>query len=140
MKKYLLDTNVISELRKARPHGAVLSWYDELRPEQIYVCAATFGELQAGVEKTREQDLQKADELERWIDELSTSSQTLDLDIACLREWGRMKHRKPDQIMEDAMIAATARVHDMVVATRNEGDFKHFDVEILNPFKHPKNA
>jgi len=138
MKRYLLDTNVVSELRKRQPHGAVLAWYRSLRYEQLFVCAATFGELQAGVEKTREQDPQKANELERWIDEMANNSQSLTMDIACFREWGRLRHHKPNQILEDALIAATARTHNLVVATRNEADFKHFDVEIFNPFKFPK--
>jgi len=138
MTKYLLDTNVVSELRKQRPHGAVLAWYRSVGADQLFVCAATFGELQAGVEKTRQQDPQKAQEIESWIEEISQHSQSLFMDVACFREWGRLKHRKPDQILEDALIAATARVHDLTVATRDEADFKDFDVEIFNPFKFPR--
>jgi hypothetical protein len=138
MKRYIIDTNVISEFRKRYPHGAVASWYRALRPDQSFLCASTIGELQAGVEKTRAQDLQKAQEIERWIDELCENTQILPMDSECFREWGRLMHRKPDQILQDALIAATARVHNLVVATRNEVDFKHFDVEIFNPFKLPK--
>jgi toxin FitB len=95
----------------------------------------TIGELQAGIELTRQQDPSKANEIELWADQLAASYQILPMDTACFREWGRLMHRAPDERAEDAMIAATARVHDFVVATRNEGDFKQFRVRIVNPFK-----
>lgn len=138
MKKYLLDTNIVSELRKNRPHGAVVAWLASLTDDQQFICAATIGELQKGVEKTRQQDSGKAADLEKWIDVLCRTSQVIIMDAICFREWGRLMHRKPDQIIEDALIAATARVHNLTVATRDEADFKHFDVAIFNPFKFPK--
>lgn len=138
MKKYLLDTNVVSELRKRKPHGAVLAWLASLADDQQFICAATVGELQKGVEKTRQQDPPKAAELEKWIDILSQTSQIIAMDATCFREWGRLMHRKPDQILEDALIAATARVHNLIVATRDEADFKYFGVDVFNPFKFPK--
>jgi predicted nucleic acid-binding protein len=93
------------------------------------------GELQAGIERTRRQDLSKASEIESWADQLAVSYQILPMDTRCFREWGRIMDRKPDRLLEDAMIAATARVHQLIVATRNEADFKQLDVRILNPFK-----
>ena len=135
MNKYFLDTNVVSELRKMRPHGAVIEWLRRQKEEQLYVSAVTIGELQAGVEKTRRQDAAKADEIEHWVDQLADSSQVLPMDTPCFREWGRMMDRKPDHLLEDAMIAATAKVHDLVVATRNEADFKLLGVAVVNPFK-----
>jgi toxin FitB len=93
------------------------------------------GELQAGIEPTRHQDPSKASEFERWADQLAASYQILPMDTPCFREWGRIMDRKPDQLLEDAMIAATARVHRLIVATRNERDFRHFEVPILNRFK-----
>lgn len=138
MKRYLLDINVISELRKPKPHGAVVAWFAHLRDDQHFVCAVTVGELQKGVEKTRQQNPQKANELESWIERICQTARVVSLDSNCFREWGRLMHRKPDQLIEDALIAATARVHGLVVATRDEADFKHFDVEVFNPFKLPK--
>ena len=135
MSGYLLDTNVVSELRKPRPHGAVVAWVKYQQEEQLFLSAVTMGELQAGIERTRRQDPAKASELELWADQLATSYQILPMDATCFREWGRIIDRKPDELFEDAMIAATARMHHLIVATRNEGDFKRLDVRILNPFK-----
>lgn len=135
MNKYLLDTNVISELRKPRPHGAVVAWLSDQEDEQLFLSAVTTGELQAGIERARRQDPAKAAEIENWLDQLAGSYQILPMDTACFREWGRLMDQKPDHLLEDAMIAATARVHRLVVATRNEQDFRQLDVRILNPFK-----
>ncbi len=135
MNQYLLDTNVVSELRKPRPHGAVVAWFRDQDEPQLFVSAVTLGELQAGIERTRHQDASKASEIEKWLDQLAASYQILPMDERCFREWGRIMDRKPDELMEDAMIAATARVHRLTVATRNEGDFRQLDVRIFNPFK-----
>lgn len=135
MNKYLLDTNVISELRKPRPHGAVVAWLSDQEDEQLFLSAVTMGELQAGIERARRQDPAKAAEIENWLDQLAGSYQILPMDTACFREWGRLMDQKPDHLLEDAMIAATARVHRLTVATRNEQDFRQLDVRILNPFK-----
>ena len=135
MNKYLLDTNVVSELRKPRPHGAVVAWLNDQEDEQLFLSAVTMGELQAGIERTKHQDPSKASEIEGWVDQLAASYQILPMDTPCFREWGCIMDRKPDQLLEDAMIAATARVHRLIVATRNERDFKQLDVRILNPFR-----
>ena len=135
MNRYLLDTNVVSELRKARPHAGVVAWLSAQEEEQLFLSAVTIGELQAGIERTRGQDPSKASEIEFWVDRVAASYQILPMDTLCFREWGRIMGRKPDRLLEDAMIAATARVHHLIVATRNEGDFRQLDVRILNPFK-----
>jgi predicted nucleic acid-binding protein len=93
------------------------------------------GELQAGIELTRRQDPEKAMEIERWVDQLEASYQILPMDTASFREWGRLMHGKSDDLVEDGMIAATARKHDLIVATRNEDDFKQLNVQVFNPFK-----
>ena len=135
MNQYLLDTNVISELRKTRPHGAVVGWIRATEERKLLLSAVTLGELQAGIERARHQDPAKASEIERWIDQLPASYQVLPMDTACFREWGRIMHNQPADFLEDAMIAATARVHRLIVATRNERDFKQLDVRTFNPFK-----
>ena len=135
MNRYLLDTNVVSELRKPRSHGAVVAWVNDQQDEQLFLSAVTPGELQAGIERTRRQYPVKASEIELWADQVASSFQVLPMDAICFREWGRIIDRKPDELLEDGMIAATARVHHLIVATRNEADFKRLDVRILNPFK-----
>lgn len=135
MNKYLLDTNIVSELRKPRPHGGVTSWIRSLQEEQIFLSAVTLGELQVGIERTRRHDKEKAGEIEAWVDQLAESHQILPMDSRCFREWARLMAGRPDGIIEDAMIAATARVHALVVATRNQRDFRNLAVEFVNPFK-----
>ncbi len=93
------------------------------------------GEMQAGVELTRRQDVLKAAEIESWIDRLAAAVQVLPLDTTSAREWGRIMDGVPKQLLEDGMIAATARVHGLIVATRNQRHFRHFDVRLVNPFE-----
>ncbi len=135
MTRYLLDTNVISELRKFRPHGAVVAWLQALQIEQILISAVTLGELQAGVELTRRQDPGKAREIEAWLNSVEMSFAVVPMDAACFRECSRLMAGRSGALREDAMIAATARVHGLTVATRNEKDFKLLGVRITNPFK-----
>lgn len=131
---YLLDTNVVSELRKARPHGAVVRWIEAVADAELHISAVTIGEIQAGIEITRSQDEPKARELEQWLGEVAATFNVLPMDAAAFREWARLMHRASDTLYEDAMIAATARVHALVVVTRNVADFKGFGVEVVNPF------
>jgi toxin FitB len=135
MTRYLLDTNVVSELRKNKPHGAVVAWFSSLQEDQIYLSAVTMGELQAGIELTRQQDAQKARAIEAWVDQLEATFRVLPVDGNCFREWARLMHGKSDHLIEDGLIAATARVHQLTVATRNERDFKLLTSPVLNPFK-----
>ena len=132
---YLLDTNVVSELRKPKPHGAVLAWFGGLDDTQLHLSAVTLGEIQAGVEVTREQDEAKASEIEAWLEMVAASYNVLAMDAAAFRTWAVLMHRKSDAVIEDAMIAATAKVHGLTVVTRNVADFRSFGVPLLNPFK-----
>ena len=132
---FLLDTNVVSELRRPRPHGAVLDWIADVPAEQLFVSAVTVGEIQAGIEITREQDVTKAEELEVWLDKMLASYSVLPMDATTFREWARLMHRRADTITEDAMIAATAIVHRLTVATSNVRDFAQLGVDLQNPFE-----
>jgi len=132
---YLLDTNVVSELRKPKPHGAVLAWFDAIEDTQLHLSAVTIGEIQVGIELTREQDEGKALEIEAWLKLVATSYNVLPMDAAAFRAWAQLMHRKSDTVYEDAMIAATAKIHGLTVVTRNVADFKAFGVPLLNPFK-----
>jgi predicted nucleic acid-binding protein len=132
---FLLDTNVVSELRRPRPHGAVLSWLSGLEDAHLHLASVTIGEIQAGIELTREQDPGKALELETWLDQVGQTFQILPMDGPAFRCWARLMHRQSDTLYEDAMIAAIATVHQLTVVTRNTKDFSPFGVELLNPFE-----
>ncbi|MGY8903576.1 MAG: PIN domain-containing protein [Burkholderiales bacterium] len=132
---YLLDTDVISELRRPRPHHGVVAWIESIADSDLHLSAVTMGEIQAGIEITREQDATKAAEIEQWADLLSASYNVLPMDAQTFRDWAKMIHRRSNTLYEDAMIAATARRHKLVVVTRNVGDFSSFGVELLNPFE-----
>jgi predicted nucleic acid-binding protein len=133
---FLLDTNVISELRKTKPHGAVLAWVRSLRDEDIKIPAVAIGELQDGAELARRQDPAKALELEQWIDRIMATYVVLPMDGQMFRDWARLMNRRSDDLSTDAMIAATSRILGLTVATRNVKDFALFDVEIFNPFTY----
>ena len=125
---------MVSELRKPRSHGAVLAWLQEVSDADLHLASVTIGEIQAGVELTREQDPAKAAEIEQWLVQVSCTYNILPMDGAAFRCWARMMHRQSDTLYEDAMIAAIARVHQLTVVTRNEADFSRFGVELINPF------
>jgi len=132
--KFLLDSNVVSELRKSRPHGAVLTWIDATPAEAIGIPAIVLGELQGGAEVTRKQDPAKAAELDRWIDRIARLWEVVDVDGAIAREWAKLVGRRNRSLFEDALIAATARIYSLTVVTRNTRDFEKFGVAVLDPF------
>jgi len=131
---YLLDTNVVSEFRKPKPHGAVIAWIGTVPDDQLFVSALTLGELQAGAERTRRQDQKKAEAIDAWIDQLSEAYEIIPMDGIMFREWSRLMKGKSDHLPEDAMIAATARIRGLIIVTRNVRDFKDLAVEVFNPF------
>ena len=130
----MLDTNVVSELRKPKPHGAVVQWIQDIPDADLHISAVTIGEIQAGIELTREQDESKATELEQWLELVSGSFNVVPMDALAFRVWARLMHKTSETLYEDAMIAATAKVHKFTVVTRNVTDFKSFGVSVLNPF------
>ena len=132
---YLLDTNVVSELRRPRPDRWVLGWIEGVSHDRLYLSAVTIGEVQAGIELAREQDPAKAAELEEWVERILGTYAVLAVDAAAFREWARLMHRRSDTLMQDALIAAVAIVNRMTVVTRNVRDFEQLGVPTLDPFQ-----
>lgn len=131
---YLLDTNVVSELRRPRPNRSVVDWLSAVPADRLFLSAVTLGELQSGVEITRRQDPAKAEAIETWIDAIAATHAVLPIDGAIFRRWARLMHRQSADLIEDALIAATALVHNLIVVTRNLRDFDRFEVRVVNPF------
>ena len=131
---YLLDTNVVSELRRAKPHGAVLAWFRTIDDKDLHIAAVTVGEIQTGIEMTRVQDPRKADEIAAWLDRIVLAFDIVPMDGRSFRRWAIMMHGRSVDDFEDAMIAATADVNDLIVVTRNTKDFRMFGVHTFDPF------
>lgn len=133
---YLLDTNIVSELRRKKPHGAVVEWLHSVDDKDLYLASVTLAEIQAGIELTREQNAERAAELEVWLDDVAATYNILNLDGSAFRTWAKLMHKKSDTLYEDGMIAAIAKVNKLTVVTRNITDFAAFDVPLLNPFEY----
>jgi len=111
-----------------------MAWLSQIDNGHLRISAVTLGEIQAGVELTREQDQAKALEIEAFIDRIVATLTIIPMTTETFRAWARLMHRKSDALISDAMIAATAQVHGLTVATRNVKDFRGFGVPIINPF------
>jgi predicted nucleic acid-binding protein len=131
---YLLDTNVVSEFRRSRPDRHVVTWLESVPNADLHIAAVTIGELQAGVEMTRSQDPVKAAEIEAWVDQVAATFNILLMDATVFRCWARLMHRRSDDLIEDAIIAATAEVHRLTVVTCNTRDFISLGAAVLDPF------
>ncbi|MFM7235625.1 MAG: type II toxin-antitoxin system VapC family toxin [Cyanobium sp.] len=137
---FLLDTNVVSELRRPLPHRGVLAWLEAVDDADLHLASVTVGEIQAGIELSREQDARKAEEIEQWLNRVCDTFRILPMDGPAFRCWARLMHRRSDTLYEDAMIAAIAKVHQLTVVTRNLSDFRRFDVPLLDPFSRGSDA
>ena len=131
---YLLDTNVVSEFRRPKPHGGVIAWASEVDDGDLHLSAVTLGEIQRGIEITRGQDERKAEEIEVWADLLAETYNVLPVDGAIFRRAARLMQAQSRTLYEDALIAATAIEHDLTLVTRNVKDFQRFGVRLLDPF------
>lgn len=134
---YLVDTDVVSETRRRRPHPAVLAWLRSTSSGELRVSAVTIGEIQQGIELLRPRDPDRAAAIESWLDEAVLQDfEVLSLNGAAAREWARMMHGQSPDLTMDAMIASTAVVHGLIVVTRNVRDFEQLGVHSFNPFEY----
>ena len=133
---YLLDTNVLSELRRPRPHGRVVAWIESVSSDSMYVPAVVIGEIQLGIERTAGTDPAKARELSVWLQQIIDTAQCDSIDAEIFKRWGTLVHRIGTNLLVDALIAATALQKNMTVVTRNIGDFQQFGVPVFNPFEY----
>lgn len=131
---FLLDTNVVSELRRPKPHAGVVAWLQSVDDSRLHLSAVTVGEIQVGIERTRVQDAAKAEDLSCWLDAVQNAYNVLPMHGRAFRLWAQLIHGRSDTLNKDAMIAATAKLSQLVMVTRNVSDFVQFDVQILNPF------
>ncbi len=138
--KYLVDTNVVSELVAQRPNPRVIQWIDQIDPDQVYLSVITIGELRKGIEKLP--DSRRKESLRTWLtDDLLVrfTGHILALDVEAMLAWGRLmgqleRRGRPLAAM-DSLIAALALHHDCRLVARNEVDFKDTGITIINPWK-----
>jgi predicted nucleic acid-binding protein len=133
---YLLDTNVISELRKGeRADAHVTAWFADVAEEEIFLSVLTIGEIRRGIESVRRRDPDSAAALDRWLNLLSEThgDRLVPIDRAIAEEWGRLNVPDPLPVV-DGLLAATARVLGLTLVTRNVADIAGTEVLVLNPF------
>jgi toxin FitB len=136
---YLIDTNVISEVRKGdRCNRHVAAWYASIDDADIYLSVLVLGEIRGGIEGARAKDPVKSAALERWLAAVQKSfaDRILPVDHMVADAWGRMNAKRSVSTV-DALLAATAKVHRMTLATRNISHVADLDVDVFNPFEPP---
>jgi predicted nucleic acid-binding protein len=113
----------------------VVAWLSGVTEEDIFISAVTVGELQIGVENIREREPERAEVIERWVDAITVNYNVLSMDVPSFRRWAQLIRGQPQEIIADAMIAATAVVHNLTVVTRNLRDFERLNVAAIDPFR-----
>ncbi|HEY5107335.1 MAG TPA: type II toxin-antitoxin system VapC family toxin [Caulobacteraceae bacterium] len=138
---YLIDTNIISEVRKgARCDAHVSAWYASIADEDLFLSTLVLGEIRKGVELARPRDSGKAAALERWLREVEAAfnGRVLGVDNAVSDQWGRMSAVRPLPVI-DGLLAATALTNGLTLVTRNDRDVAGLGATVFNPFKGAEN-
>lgn len=133
---YLLDTNVVSELRKREPDPNVMAWYSGVQSRQLYLSVLTLGEIRVGVEKSRRKDPAKAGVLQDWLNRMRAhyADRIVPVDAEVADAWARISVPDPLPVI-DGLLAATASVRNWTFVTRNTADVAGCGVRTLNPFE-----
>ena len=140
MNGCLLDTNVLSELRKEqRCDAGVRRWFQETAEEELFISVVVLGEIRHGIERIRLRDPSQARALEKWLLWIATefADRLLPVDEKVADQWGRLGLRQPVPTI-DAFLAATALVHVLTVVSRDEEGFRNTGVAVFNPFSKSK--
>ena len=135
---YLIDTNIISEIRKgARCDVHVSAWYASIADADIFLSTLVLGEIRQGIELARPRDAGKAAALERWLRDVEAAfdGRVLGVDNAVSDQWGRMSAVRPVPVI-DGLLAATALTHNLTLVTRNDREIAGLGAAVLNPFRN----
>ena len=137
---FLLDTNVVSEIRRGRdPHAR--AWANGVEDIDLHLSVMTLGEIRKGIELLRSRDPAQAEVFADWLGELHSrfAERIVPIDAAVAEEWGRLNATAPRNTV-DSLIAASARVRGLTVVTRNTGDFEDCGVALINPWQPQPDA
>ena len=134
--KYLLDTNIISELKKKSPNQNVVNWFEGIDTDELYLSCITIGELKSGALKKSKTDVKTGKLLIKWIDGLMADyeEQILNIDLETCEIWAQLLNIDSTNAI-DGLIAAQCFQSNMVLVTRNIKHFNMFDIKLFNPFK-----
>jgi toxin FitB len=138
---YLIDTNIISEVRKGnRCDANVTAWYASIADDDLFLSSLVLGEIRKGVELARSRDSRKAAALERWLQEVegAFAGRILGIDNVVADQWGRMSAIRPIPVI-DGLLAATALTNGLTLVTRNDRDVAGLGAAVLNPFRAAEN-
>ena len=133
---YLIDTNIISELRKGEGcDPRVAAWYATIADDDLFLSTLVLGEIRKGVERVRPRNAAKAEALEAWLERVETAfeGRLLGVDRAVADQWGRMSALRSTPVI-DSLLAATALTHGLVLVTRNDQDVVELGAAVFNPF------
>ncbi len=134
---YLLDTNVVSEIRKPHRDASVAAWFDEVDSSELYLSVLVVGEIRQGIERLRRRrDEKQADVIDDWVRELKASfaDRLLPVSLGVAERWGRLNATRPLPVV-DGLLAATALEHDLTLVTRERGGFADCGARLLDPWR-----
>ena len=134
---FLIDTNIISEVRKGdRGDPAVATWWNGVSEDDLWLSSLVLGEIRKGVELARRRDPRRAEALKVWLTDVMSrfGNRVLPVDTAVAEQWGRMNAVRPLPVI-DGLLAATAKANGLTLVTRNVADMAELDVDVLNPFE-----